>query len=198
MKIRHLPLVLLFLGIGNQTVRAQLGFSHEIGVITGPVLFQSDYGIRNDFETNIQNNGFGVGLVHYLNFSYEAGCSCYTSYTYFNDHFKLRSEVSWNQTQLDHFGRWVSPALTSVQADRLRAHSGVATNFDVGMQLEYFPYSIRAFSSHTGGFAPFFSLGAHYTTSTPEAYTSFGDGNVFNPNNIYTPWIPHIFAENCR
>ena len=31
---------------------SQLGFSHEIGVIAGPVAFQSDYGVRNDFETN--------------------------------------------------------------------------------------------------------------------------------------------------
>jgi hypothetical protein len=188
LKFKHF-LIISVVCFSTVITHAQLGFSHEIGVIAGPVQFRSDFGQRLNEENNVGNTGIGIGIIHYINFSYRADCNCYTADTYFNDHFKLRSEVSWNQTQLDHFGRWVSPALTSVQADRLRAHSGVATNFDVGMQLEYFPYSIRAFSSHTGGFAPFFSLGAHYTTSTPEAYTTFGDGNVFNPNNIYTPWI---------
>ena len=31
---------------------AQFGFSHEVGVIAGPVAFQSDYGVRGDFKTN--------------------------------------------------------------------------------------------------------------------------------------------------
>jgi hypothetical protein len=28
--------------------------------------------------------------------------------TYFNDHFKLRSELSYNKTDLEHFGEWVA------------------------------------------------------------------------------------------
>jgi len=32
--------------------QAQLSFSHEIGVIAGPVAFQSDYGERLDWYTN--------------------------------------------------------------------------------------------------------------------------------------------------
>jgi hypothetical protein len=172
-----------------QTSYAQLGFSHEIGVIVGPVQFRSDYGQRLKEENNIGNTGIGIGIIHYINFSYRADCNCYTADTYFNDHFKLRSEISWNKTKLDHFGRWVDPSFTSANADRLRAHSGEANNFDVGMQLEYFPLSIRAFSSHRGAWAPFISLGAHFTTSSPKAFTTFGDGDVLNPANIYQPWV---------
>lgn len=168
---------------------AQFGFSHEVGVIAGPVQFRSDFGQRFNEENNIGNTGYGIGLIHYINFSYRADCNCYTSDNYFNDHFKLRSEISFNKTQLDHFGRWVDPSLTSVEAQKLRAHSGEANNFDIGMQLEYFPLSIRAFSSHTGGFAPFVSLGAHYTLSSPRQFTTFGDGDILNPDNIYSPWI---------
>ena len=76
------------------------GFSHEIGVIAGPVAFQSDYGERYDLSTNAGNTGFGIGIIHYLNFSYKAECNCYTPETYFNDHFKLRSELSYNKTEL--------------------------------------------------------------------------------------------------
>lgn len=58
------------------------GFSHEIGVIAGPVAFQSDYGERHDLSTNSGNTGIGIGIIHYLNFSYKAECNCYTPETY--------------------------------------------------------------------------------------------------------------------
>ena len=105
---------------------SQLGFSHEIGVIAGPVAFQSDFGVRNDFETNSGNTGFGIGIVHYINFAYRADCNCYSTDTYFNDHFKLRNEISWNKTKLNHFGKWVDPDRPLLKHDQLRAHSGEA------------------------------------------------------------------------
>jgi len=92
---------------------AQLGFSHEIGVIVGPVAYQSDFGVRSDFETNSGNTGIGVGIVHYINFAYRADCNCYTTDKYFNDHFKVRSEISWNKTELQHFGEFVDPSQTT-------------------------------------------------------------------------------------
>ena len=105
------------LGFSN-SVSAQFGFSHEIGVIAGPVAFQSDYGERYDLSTNAGNTGYGIGLIHYINFSYEAECNCYTPETYFNDHFKLRSELSYNKTELQHFGEWVAPNKTSLEANQ--------------------------------------------------------------------------------
>ena len=179
----------------NEETNFGLGFSHEIGVIAGPVEFRSDFGNRSDEETNFGNLGFGIGIVHYLNFSYRADCNCYTTDTYFNDHFKLRNEVSWNKTTLNHFGQWVDPSKTSVNADKLRAHSGVAQNLDIGTQLEFFPRSIRSFQSFGYKFAPFASLGVHYTSFSPKASTTYGDvndlnyGDVFDPNNIYSHWF---------
>ncbi|HEX9826348.1 MAG TPA: glutamate dehydrogenase, partial [Flavobacteriaceae bacterium] len=80
---------------------AQLGFSHEIGAIIGPVEFRSDFGSRLNESTNLGNSGIGIGIIHYISFAYSADCNCYTTDTYFNDHFKLRSEISWNYTKLD-------------------------------------------------------------------------------------------------
>lgn len=179
-----IPLVFLF-NYGH----SQLGFSHEIGVIAGPVAFQSDFGVRQDFETNAGNTGIGIGIVHYINFSYRADCNCYTTDTYFNDHFKLRSEISWNKTKLDHFGKWVDASRTGPNADKLRAHHGEANNFDIGMQLEFFPKSIRSFQAFGYKFAPFASLGVHYTSFNPEVTTDYGDGNILNANNFYDPWV---------
>jgi len=192
--LKQIFLIIAFVAIGSFSY-AQLGFSHEIGVITGPVQFRSDFGQRFNEENNIGNTGYGIGIVHYISFAYRADCNCYTSDTYFNDHFKLRSELSFNKTSLGHFGEWVDETQTSANADRLRAHTGEAQNLDIGMQLEYFPLSIRAFSIRPGSWAPFVSLGAHYTMSSPKQFTTYAapgaisDQNVLNPDNIYQPWI---------
>ncbi|GAA3632388.1 THC0290_0291 family protein [Flavivirga jejuensis] len=179
-----------------QTVSAQLGFSHEIGVITGPIQFRSDFGSRKDTKTNLGNSGFGIGVVHYINFSYRSDCNCYTTDTFFNDHFKLRNEISWNKTKLEHFGEFVDPSKTSVNADQLRGHKGVSQNLDIGTQLEFYPFSIRSFQSFGYRFAPFGSLGIHYTAFTPEVSTTYENpdplltGNVLEPSNFYSEWDP--------
>lgn len=169
-------LTFLFLAGFTNSVYSQFGFSHEIGVITGPVAFQSDYGERHDLSTNSGNTGFGIGLIHYLNFSYKAECSCYTPETYFNDHFKLRSELSYSKTSLQHFGKWVDPSRTSLTAQQLRAMRGSTAVTDVGMQLEFYPLSIRDFTATIGSWAPFISLGAHYSYYNADSYSKLGPG----------------------
>ncbi len=179
-----------------QTTYSQLGFSHEIGVVAGPVQFRSDYGSRTDRETNFGNSGFGIGLIHYINFSYRADCNCYTTDTYFNDHFKLRNEISFNKTKLEHFGQWVDPSKNTIEANQLRGHTGETNNFDIGTELEFFPLSIRGFQSFSYKLSPFVSLGIHYTSFTPKVKTTYANpdtteiGNVLNPDNFYSVWAP--------
>lgn len=169
-------IICLLLITSVNKVTAQFGFSHEIGAIVGPVAFQSDYGERYDFSTNSGNTGFGIGLIHYLNFSYKAECNCYTPETYFNDHFKLRSEISYNKTNLQHFGQWVADKKTSLTARQLRAMKGSTAVTDIGMQLEFFPLSIRDFTATIGSWAPFISLGGHFSSYKPKSYSELGPG----------------------
>lgn len=164
---------LLFFGF-TKNASAQYGFSHEIGGIVGPTAFQSDYGERHDLKTNLGNTGFGIGLIHYLNFSYKAECNCYTPETYFNDHFKLRSEISYTKTNFKHFGKWVDGNPNSLFVQQLKGMEGSTSVTDIGMQLEYFPLSIRDFSSTIGAFGPFVSLGAHFSFYDPEASSTLG------------------------
>jgi hypothetical protein len=187
--------LLVVLILSMQPSYAQLGFSHEIGVIAGPIAYQSDFGVRYDFDTNSGNTGFGIGIVHYINFAYRADCNCYTTDTYFNDHFKLRSEISWNKTTLNHLGKWVDADRTSEAADQLRAHSGEAENWDIGTQLEYFPRSIRAFSAGVYSFAPFVSLGVHYVSYNPSVETTYGDLSIENADNFYPSWEPGSVSD---
>jgi hypothetical protein len=167
----------VFFGLTN-SVNAQFGFSHEVGAIVGPVAFQSDYGERHDTDTNMGNTGYGIGIIHYLNFSYKAECNCYTPETYFNDHFKLRSELSYNKTNLRHYGRWVDKNDTSLFANQLRAMRGSTAVTNIGMQLEYFPLSIRDFTSTIGAWAPFISFGGQFSFYDPEAYSTLGQLNT--------------------
>ncbi|WP_396602755.1 THC0290_0291 family protein [Algibacter sp. R77976] len=200
--LKHLASVFcLFLIV--QSTNAQLGFSHEVGVISGPLQFRSDYGVREDSETNFGNSGFGIGIVHYLNFSYRADCNCYTTDTYFNDHFKLRNEISYNKTNLEHLGKWVGNRVgadgsvtprNTIEANQLRGHKGVAKNLDIGTQLEFFPLSIRDFQGFAYSFAPFVSFGVHYTSYTPEVSTTYDNpnplayGDVTDSSNFYSAW----------
>ena len=184
MKAKHLLLALICFGFIQIESKAQLGFSHEIGVITGPVAFQSDFGERYDFETNKGNVGFGVGIVHYLNFAYRADCNCYSRDTYWNDHFKIRNEIDHHITNLDHFGPEVDD--NDFGGLRLRNHKGRASVWEVGTQLEYFPMSIRDFSAGAYKFAPYVSVGVHFVWFKPRATTLLRDdgdifGQVLNP-----------------
>ncbi|KAB1067352.1 glutamate dehydrogenase [Tamlana haliotis] len=179
-----------------QTAKAQLGFSHELGLVAGYVEMRSDFGVREDFDTNFKNSGFGVGLVHYMNFSYKADCNCYTADNYFNDHFKLRNEISYNRVHLEHHGEWVDPSKTSAESDKLRAHTGLARNFNIGTQLEYYPLSIRDFQGYRFRFTPFVSLGIQYTYRNPTVETNYNNpdptaiGDVTDPSNFYSGWAP--------
>lgn len=191
----------VLLSYSNSSIAQFGGFSHEIGVISGPVAFQSDYGERHDLKTNAGNTGFGIGIVHYLNFSYKAICNCYTPETYFNDHFKLRSEISYNSTELKHFGRWVDKNNGSLGVEQLRAMRGSAKVMNIGMQLEYFPLSIRDFTATIGSYGPFISLGAQYSYYNPSAYSLMGP--LGSPQNTFPKYLtpsegkPHGYTNDA-
>ena len=173
--IRKLIIKIFFLILGFYNMaNAQFGFSHEIGVIVGPVAFQSDYGERHNLSTNAGNTGYGIGIIHYLNFSYKADCNCFTPETYFNDHFKLRSELSFNKTELKQFGEWVGPDKIGTGADQLRAMRGITAVTNIGMQIEYFPFSIRDFTARTGSFGPFISIGGQFSFYNTKASSTMG------------------------
>ncbi len=161
---------------------AQLGFSNEIGIIAGPLLFQSDFGLRNNFDTNINNQGLGIGIVHYMNFAYRADCNCYSRDLYFNDHFKLRSEADLHYTKFTHEG--YESQKQSLGGLQLRSHTGSSLVFELGAQLEFFPLSIRDFQAGAFKIAPYISLGAHYVNFHPK-YESSLDSPGALPEDVY-------------
>jgi hypothetical protein len=178
MNTRSLLLVFFILFLSKQDIYSQLGFSNEVGLITGPVAFYSDYGVRNDFETNAGNVGFGIGLIHYINFSYRADCNCYTQEKYWNDHFKIRNEIDYHKTNLQHYGEWVNSEPNGRDGLALIAMKGSSTVLEIGTQLEYFPFSIRDFAAGAYKIAPFISAGLHWVSFDPEVYSEIGPLNI--------------------
>jgi len=166
-----LPFILLF-GTAN-FVFAQSNFSNEIGIISGPVSFQSDYGERGDLGAYMGNTGFGIGLVHYVDLSWK-GYNNYKAETYFDKHFKLRNELSFSKSKFQHNGLLVKKASTSLGANQLKGMRGETAITNIGFQLEYYIFNIHDFQNATGSLKPFISFGANYSLFIPKSYSLLG------------------------
>ena len=195
---KNLALFIIFLLSFSEGVYAQFGFAHEIGLFVGPVAFQSDYGQRLNFSTNAGNSGIGIGIIHYLNFAYKANCNCYTPYHYFNNHLKLRTEWSYNKTNLKHFGASIDPRSYSIFSKNLRGMRGNTALTNIGIQLEYYPFSILDFSATTGAIAPFISLGSQFSHYSPKAYSVLGNLEDFSIDKYLAPseGKPHGYSND--
>ncbi|WP_340199564.1 THC0290_0291 family protein [Ascidiimonas sp. W6] len=171
MSLKKTFFIFIFLLVAN-IGKAQL-FSNEIGAFAGPVAMYSDYGERNDSGTNFGNVGFGIGLLHYMNFSTSGGYSG-VNIPFFEDHFKIRNEILYTKVNLQHYGEYVDPSRTTLTAQQLRGMRGESSVFSVGTNLEYHLLSIRAFESGGPKFAPSIGLGINYSLYTPKASSTLG------------------------
>lgn len=164
--------IVAFFGISNIAI-AQSDLAQEVGIIFGPTTFQSDYGERNNFDTNVGNNGFGIGIVHFINFSANNNRE-----SFFTEHFKVRSELSFNHTKLEHFGEWVENEKRKNLVRHLRGMHGTSTLVNLGAQLEFSPFmKIHDFENTIGSFSPYVSLGfqvSYYKTKVSSRLGQLG------------------------
>lgn len=171
---------------------AQKNLAHEIGVIFGPVVFKSDYGQRHDFDTNIGNVGFGMGVTHYLNFSANSNRE-----SFFSEHFKVRTEFSFSKTNLEHFGEWVEKDGSRLGVQQLRAMSGATTTLNLGSQLEFSPFmKIHDYENNIGSFSPYLALGflaSYYNTKANSSLGPLGLPETTFPKYL-TPSDGHQFG----
>lgn len=151
---------------------AQRGLAHEIGIIAGPVELRSDYGARNDYGNNFKNSGFGIGIVHFLNFSYNQ--RTFSEDTYFKEHFKIRTELSYSKTDLQHYGQYVEGNPNSLGVQQLKGMYGKTRLINLGMQLEYSFINIHDFERNYRTFDPFISLGVQASSYKTEANSTLG------------------------
>jgi hypothetical protein len=149
----------------------------EIGIMTGPVFFQSDFGERNVFENYIRNNGISAGIFYYV--------SAIDNYASLRENFKLRLELSYMKCNLNHYGQWVDPNNTKQFATQLRAMGGKVEAANLGFQIEYYPWKTDDYSRDVT-FSPYLSLGAQLSSFTSGTFSTLGPlGNTYTTPDKY-------------
>ncbi|MCF6348466.1 MAG: outer membrane beta-barrel protein [Flavobacteriaceae bacterium] len=186
-------LLVLFIPLSNSY--AQLDLSHEIGVSFGPVTMQTDYGERNHLPSSTATS-FGIAFAHYLSF-YGSNYNWRNGASYFSDHFKLKTEVSYYfNNNLEHKGRFAEQ--TDSFGDQIRAMKGSTKIFNVGTQLEYYFKNLEDYGllfNDSNKFAPYISVGFHYNSFDPEVSSDLGN-YITNPEVLPLPWQENaIFVE---
>ena len=170
----------LILLINFQTFAQDL--YHELSIGVGPVSFRGDYGERQDNETNLNNTGIGLSLTHFLNFAYgRSGGS------YFGKHFKLRTQLLYQSTSLEHFGS--SADGSSEGAAQLRAMTGEVNSFEIGTGLNWYFKEIREYERSTNTLSPYAGLGIGAVFSSPSHETSL-PGNLGSVSNTFPTFLP--------
>lgn len=149
---------------------AQSDLAQEIGIFAGPVTLQSDFGQRNNFDTNVGNTGFGVGIMHFINFS-----AANNRETFFSEHFKVRSELSFSKTELKHFGKWVEKNPPTLAVTMLRNMHASSTILGLGSQLEFSFIKIHDFENTIGSFSPYLSAGFQVNYYSSKVGSHLGD-----------------------
>lgn len=186
MNIKHLILY-LFISLGILSTNAQSRGSHEVGLFAGAASFQTDYGQRNHFMSNVGGNiGPSVSLVYYYQFA-DYRYQWYSRGTFFNEHFKLRADLTYAKSDLKHFGKWVdepNPYGDESQRDQIRAMTGTATVYSLGTQLEFYYKDVVDFGLryYETVFNPYGGIGLQLVYSTP-TYT-------YDPSRAWGPVPP--------
>ncbi|OCB77294.1 THC0290_0291 family protein [Flavobacterium crassostreae] len=183
----------ILFGLSNN-LAAQYNFAPEIGVIAGPVELRSDYGQRNNSGNNFKNSGFGIGFVHFLNFSYNQ--KLFSKDSYFKEHFKIRTELSYSKSNLKHHGKYVEANPNSLAVQQLKAMYGSTQLLNLGLQLEYHFKNIHDFEKVDNNLSPFMSLGmqlSHYNTKASSTLGMLGTTAVTYPKYL-TPSKGHPYG----
>ncbi|PTX45155.1 hypothetical protein C8P64_1146 [Christiangramia gaetbulicola] len=191
-KTRAIIIITLLLSLWSGKSFGQLYVSHEVGVITGPAGFFTDYGERWNVRNNLENDGFGVGLVYYANLAYKPYCNCKPTKLFFRKHFRVRAEIDYMRSNLDHFGPVASK--NTEGGRQLRAMHGSTELYQGGLALEYHFFGIKEARDFAVLFAPFISLGANYVYYSPDAYSELGP--LDNPKVLFNTFEDGIFLES--
>jgi hypothetical protein len=172
-KIKTSILFALFCFSSALNAQYKYGISHELGIAVGPVQFRSDYGQSKNTSTNFGNTGYGIGIVHFLNFAY-GGYGNYFEDSYFREHFKIRSEISYNKTDLKHYGEWVE-GNSNIGKEKLKGMYGSTRLVNFGTEIQFFPLKeIHDFENTDDSFNPYISFGAQYSLYKATASSTLG------------------------
>ena len=186
--------VFLLLFTFFQTLQAQIGNSFDIGINIGAISIQSDYGERGNIKSNLTGNvGYTTSLVLYKNFY--GRTNFWNSRTnWLEEHIKLKAEVSYFKTTLNHYGTYVEG--TSASALLLKAMHGTSSVINFGIVVENHFLNLSNFSTYRNGhrFSPFFSFGGMFGISNATVTSDLGDP-ITNPALLISVYQQAIYTE---
>ena len=181
-----LPLILLNLSAKAQNYKFEKHhFTHDIGVFIGVYSIQTDYGPRQNFQTEIGNAGISLNLVHYLSFYNKT--SRWNARHRFIDNLVIKSELSYlSTTQYQFYGDEIDGI--DEESLRFRTLRGTANIFNIGVSAEYYFKDFRTFSAHSSPFKlnPFINLGVLYSSYNNTLKSNLGN---FNQDTFVLPEI---------
>jgi len=185
----------------TQAQRYRSKNTHEIAIAFGISDFMTDYGQRFESNSNLTANfKMGFGIIHYLTFTdYRYRWNHQTSY--WDEHFKIRSELSYHSSDLKHYGKWIK-IINGVEGDKLRAMYGKTNTWHLGSAVEFHFVDINDFGSRRDPnlkWSPYLSLGAGVNFYNPSIYTSYGDGNwKDNYSLLFKKWAGPDRARDTK
>jgi len=123
-----------------------------------------------------------MSVVHHINFAYNRNYN-----SYFNRHFKMRNQITFHQTSLNHYGQWQRG--DSRGAEQLRAMSGKTTVVELGTGLDWFWTELRAYERSTKVFNPYGGAGINLVYFNPSVDTSL-PGQIGSVENTFPTFLP--------
>ena len=174
--------VLLFFFFVNS--HSQTNTSHELGVNFGIASFQTDMGLSTEFAAANQAS-MAFGISYYLKF-FGSQYNWRSGSSYFGQHFKLKTELSYiNNTNINFEGE-VGESIQE-KVDNMKAQVKL---YNAGLNLEYYFLELEDYSSFyrsSGSINPFVTVGIHYSYSQPDILVS--DVSLKGQEEPYTQLI---------
>lgn len=181
-------LSMTFVMLFSISIQSQISLSYEAGFNVGMASFQTDYGERGDFQSGFSGNmGVSTSATFYLNFFNRTGL-WNERYEWLTSHFKVKSEVSYMQAKLEHFGfEGGTP-----ETDQLKAMHGTSSIINTGITIEYHFLDLYNFNvNRQQMLSPYIGIGALATFSSPTFEFDAGD-YVANPS-----LLPPKYQDNA-
>lgn len=154
---------------------AQSSSNIEASVNFGFPSFQTDYGERGDFKSNVTGNiGIAVSTAIYIKFYNKDPMQSPAPPSWMQKHTKLKIEASYQTAKLEHFGTHVEGNSTS--ANKLKKMHGRSSLLNLGTIFEYHPFALPDFVPGTKRkYSPYIGLGVLAGYSMPTLTSDLGD-----------------------
>ncbi|WP_435414622.1 THC0290_0291 family protein [Polaribacter aestuariivivens] len=167
------PITILFVIVFFLEIKAQ-HYTHDIGGFVGSTSLQTDYGQRNHFGSELNNEGLSFSVAHYLSF-YNRTLR-WDPNNVMHNHLMIKTDLQYvSNTKLEHHGIYAKKQ--SFGGEQLRAMKGSVRMLNLGVNIEFYLKSLEEFVyPHSDvSFNPFFTFGVQYSFFNNTLTSDLGD-----------------------